>query len=318
MNAISTRTVRLHEYGEPLSVLVEERDDVPDPGPGQVRVLVEATGLNPADWEICRGFMGGLLPRGIGFDVAGTVDAVGEGVADVALGDSVFGTADIAGQTTGGVADVAILREWARMPEGLAPTQAATLPMVVKTADWTLGALGVQHVRTVLIHGAGSMVGFAAVQAATALGVRVIATAGPTYAADLEGFGATVMSYGAGMVERIREVAADPIDLVIDTAPPTPGTIADLLRLVDDPSNVVTISNHAEARESGARVNIDLLPGVADRLTPPRLVFERYAARVVDGTFRLPIARVLPLDAWREAVELSTSRHSRGKVVLVP
>src|SRR6202034_1113340 len=75
------RTVRFHDYGEPTDVLRMDRVAVPDPGPGRIRVLVHACGLNPADWALCRGLFPGELPRGIGLEVSGTVNAVGEGVA---------------------------------------------------------------------------------------------------------------------------------------------------------------------------------------------------------------------------------------------
>jgi NADPH:quinone reductase-like Zn-dependent oxidoreductase len=92
------RTVRFHGYGEPADVLRLETAPVPEPGPGRIRVAVHACGLAPADWALCRGLFPGTLPRGIGCDVSGTVEAVGEGVTDVAAGDPVFGTADFAGQ----------------------------------------------------------------------------------------------------------------------------------------------------------------------------------------------------------------------------
>ena len=120
--------------------------EIPDPPSGRVRVRVVAVGLNPADWELCRGFMPGTLPRGIGYDVAGIVDAIGGDVGQeadtgretVSVGDVVFGTADFVGQPSAGAADVAILNNWLRVPAGLDPVQAATLPMVVQTAAWTL------------------------------------------------------------------------------------------------------------------------------------------------------------------------------------
>ena len=95
------RTVRFHEYGEPGDVLRLETTAVPAPGPGRLRVLVHACGLAPADWALCRGLFAGDLPRGIGIDVSGTVDAVGDGVTDVAAGDLVFGTADWRGAPVG-------------------------------------------------------------------------------------------------------------------------------------------------------------------------------------------------------------------------
>lgn len=92
------RTVCFHENGEPADVLRLETAPVPEPGPGRIRVAVHACGLAPADWALCRGLFPGSLPRGIGCDVSGIVDAVGPGVTDVAVGDRVFGTADFAGQ----------------------------------------------------------------------------------------------------------------------------------------------------------------------------------------------------------------------------
>ena len=315
MSTVPSRVVRFHELGEPLDVLVEERTEIAAPPAGRVRVRVAATGLNPADWELCRGFMPGSLPRGIGYDVAGRVDAVGEGVEDVAVSDLVVGAADFAGQPSAGAADVAVLASWTRLPDGLDPIKAAVLPMVVQTAVWTLTAMGVGPATTMLVHGAGGMVGFAAVQVAIGLGARVIATAGPTYTADLEGFGARVTPYGAGMAERVRELAGGPVDLVLDAAPPTPGTVPMLLEVVDESEDAVTISNHDEARALGARVNLDLLAAAANPLVDP---LPEYVARTAAGTFRLPIARTFPLGAWREAAQLSLSRAPRGKVVLLP
>ena len=77
---------------------------------------------------------------------------------------------------------------------------------------------------------------------------------------------------------------------------------------------MVTISNHDDARSLGARVNLDLLGDMRTLADP----LPEYLARVAAGTFRLPVARVVPLERWREAVELSVSRAARGKVVLVP
>jgi len=319
MSAVSSRVLRFHEIGEPLEVLREERAEVPDPPTGNVRVRVLATGLNPADWELCRGFMPGALPRGIGYDVAGVVDAVGEGVDRGAarIGDVIFGTADFARQPSAGAAEVAILNNWSPVPAGLDPLRAATLPMVVQTAAWTLEIMDLEPGATLLVHGAGGMVGYAAVQIALKQGAKVIATAGPTFTADLEGFGARVTSYGTAMVDRVRILTdGRDVDFVLDTPRPGPGTLPDLIALAGgDPRRVMTISNHDEARALGARVNIDeFRPG----LTPLTALLPEYATLAAQGAFRLPIARSYPFEQWRDAVRLSLSGNPHGKVVLLP
>ncbi|WP_243062261.1 NADP-dependent oxidoreductase [Humibacter sp. RRB41] len=315
MSTITSRVLCFYDYGEPLDVLRYEVAEVADPPADRVRVRVEATGLNPADWQICRGFMAGSLPRGVGCDVAGRVDAVGENVTDVAIGDLVVGSADYAGQPSAGAAEVAILRSWTPIPDGLDPVNAATLPMVVQTAVWTIDAMGVDSDTTLLVHGAGSMVGYAAVQVALDRGANVIATAGPALEADLTGFGAHVTRYGEGMVDRVRELATGPVDLVLDAAPPVTGIIPTLIETVRDPNDVVTVSNHDDARQLGARVNLDMLRINGWPAYDPTV---QYAAKAAKGEFRLPIGRTFPLDDWRSAVELSLGRAPHGKIVLIP
>jgi NADPH:quinone reductase-like Zn-dependent oxidoreductase len=314
MSPLPATALRFHEYGEPAEVLRQDTVEVADPGPGRVRVRVAAVGLNPADWELCRGFLARSLPRGIGYDVAGAIDAVGAGVADVAVGDLVFGTADFLGQPSAGAADVAILDSWYRVPDGLDPARAAVLPMAVQTAVWTLDAMNVEPGTTLLVHGAGAMVGFAAVQIALRRGARVVATAGPTFAAELTAMGARVTAYGPGLADRVRELAGGPVDLVLDAPPPSPGTLPELIGLVGDAQRVMTISNHDEARRLGALVNLDHLTAPV----PAATFLPRYAALAADGAFGLPIARTYPLAEWRAAVELSMSGRPHGKVVLLP
>jgi NADPH:quinone reductase-like Zn-dependent oxidoreductase len=316
MSAIESRAIRFHETGEPLDVLREERVEVADPEEGRIRVRVLASGLNPADWELCRGFMPGTLPRGIGCDVAGVVDAIGAGVDDVMIGDVVFGSSDFGAQPSAGAADETILSLWFAVPDGLDPIQAATLPMVLETAVWTLDLMDVKPGETVLVHGAGGMVGYAAVQVAVRRGARVIATAGPTFATDLEGFGASVTPYGEGMVGRVRTLVDGRVDHVLDVSRPNAGAIADLVEIAGDPARVVTISNHDEARAQGARVNVDEL--LAAGSFPSADFLADYAALVASGDFRIPVAATFPLGRWRDAAELSLSGAPHGKIVLVP
>ena len=309
------RTVRFHEYGEPGDVLRLETAPVPDPGPDRIRVAVHACGLAPADWALCRGLFAGQLPRGIGCDVSGTVDAVGHGVTDVAVGDRVFGTADFAHCPSAGASDRAIMDHWFAVPAGLDLAAAAALPMALDTAYLHLTALGLTQGRTILINGAGGTIGFAAVQIALVRGLRVIATAGPTYAQRLRELGATVTSYGDGVVQRVKAVSDGPVDLVLNTAP-VGGALPDLVEIAGgDPSRVLTISDVEAARQLGVRDTFREAPAL---LSHRFEAFPEFARRAADGTFTVPIARAFPLEDWRAAMEISLAGQARGKLLLRP
>jgi NADPH:quinone reductase-like Zn-dependent oxidoreductase len=306
------RTVRFHEYGEPGDVLHLETAAVPAPGPGRIRIAVHACGLTPADWALCRGLFPGELPRGIGIDVSGTVDAVGDGVTDVAAGELVFGTADWAGAPAAGASDRAIMDHWFPVPPGLDPAQAAALPMALETAYRTLAQLGLSAEHTILVHGAGTTVGFAAVQIALLRGARVIATAGATYAQRLRDLGAAVTAYGPGMAERVSAISGGPIDLVLDTAP-VGGALPDLIRIAGgDPQRVLTIFDFPAAADLGARD-----PFQGDQ-TLRFDAFPEFAQLAADGTFTVPVARAFPLADWRAALELSLGNQAGGKLLLLP
>ena len=306
------RTVRFHEYGAPGDVLRLETVPVPDPGPGRIRVAVHACGLAPADWALCRGLFPGGLPRGIGCDVSGTVDAVGDGVTGVKTGDAVFGTADWAHCSSAGASDRAVMNRWFRVPDGLDLVQAAALPMTVDTAFWHLNALGFDPEKTIVVHGAGTTIGFAAVQIALLRGMRVTATAGQTYAQRLRALGAQVTAYGDGMVERVTEINGGPADLVLNTAP-VGGSLPDLVQIAGgDPKRVLTISDFAAAAELGVRDTFH-----EDRGNPVEALPE-FGQRAADGVFTVPIAGALPLDEWKTALAISQTGHARGKLLLLP
>jgi len=305
--------VRFHEYGAPGDVLHLETVPVPDPGPGRIRVAVHACGLAPADWALCRGLFPGSLPRGIGCDVSGTVDALGDGAADVSVGDLVLGNADWRGSSSAGASDYAIMDRWTAVPAGLDLTQAAALPMAVNTAYLHLTLLGLDPGKTILIHGAGSTIGYAAVQIALVRGMRVIATAGETYAQQLRELGAAVTSYGDGMVDRVQAVSNGPVDLVLDTAP-VGGALRDLIQIADgDPKRVLTCGGSVpEAAELGARDSFhEVRPEGVDALP-------EFAQLAANGRFSVPVAGAFPLEGWRTALGISQGGRARGKLLLLP
>ena len=256
----------------------------------------------------------GDLPRGIGIDVSGTVEATGDGVTDVAVGDLVFGTADWRGAPAAGASDRAVMDHWTPVPAGLDLTRAAALPMALETAYRHLAQLGLSAEHTILVHGAGSTIGFAAVQIALIRGARVIATAGQTYAQRLRDLGAAVTAYGHGMAERVGGISHGPVDLVLDTAP-VGGALPALVQIAGgDPKRVLTISDFAAAAELGVRDSFHEQFQPYDRSA----VFAEFAQLAADGKFTVPIAGTFPLDDWRTGMEISLSGQARGKLLLLP
>ncbi|WP_431919213.1 NADP-dependent oxidoreductase [Micromonospora wenchangensis] len=316
------RAVQFDRFGPP-DVLVLRDVTTPDPGVGQIRIAVRACGLNPADWAIVDGLFAGQLPsppRGVGLEVSGVVDAVGQGVTDVEVGDRVFGPAPYDGPTAG-AAEYALMTTWARLPGGVTDEQAAALPMAADTAWHALDDLGVRPGELLLVHGAGSSVGEAAVRLAVHRGVRVIATSGSAKAATLRQAGATVTGYGDGMGERVTTLAAGRIDRALDATPiagradrpgqasPSGSALPALIDLTGDPDRVLTISDFAAAAELGTRSTyIDMRYDLLDEI----------ARLAGSGVLTVTIARTFTLDAVREAADLSCSGRPGGKLVLLP
>lgn len=305
------KALYLETYGKPLDVLRLDEVAIPTPGTGQVRVRVYACALNPADWAVCEGFLPTPPPKGIGFDVSGTVDALGEGVANVSLGDRVFGVPDYMGYATCGAAEYAVLKVFLPIPEELDITEAAALPMAVETAARSIDLLGLTAGQTLMVNGGGTMTGFAAVQIALLRGAHVIASAGETFAGRLRKLGAKVTPYGDGMVERVRELAGGAPDFALHTAQ-VKGTLPDLVKVVDgDPKRVFSF---ADRDEEGIGVRTAWQERTALRYD----VLGHYAQLAAEGRFSIPISRTFPLEDWREAAEISMEKKAHGKLVLLP
>lgn len=323
MSAETMQALSYHAHGEPADVLRLEEAPIPAPGAGQVAVQVQACGLNPADWAFCRGQSYPKLPCGVGLDVSGVIVAVGDGVSGSRVGDAVYGPSDYTTYPTAGASDVAVLYHWERLPEGLSHVEASALPMVVETAARYLAWIGLERGQTLLINGAGTMVGFSAVQMALLKGARVIATAGETFAGQLRAMGVVVVPHGEGVVERVRALGGAAPDLLLDVAPVNlrPGAVAsalpDLIEIASgDPAHVMTIADHAGAAKTGARAgaeNIKAEGGFKLRWD----ALGDYGRLAAEGRFVIPVAATFALDDWREALDLSLAGRARGKLVLV-
>jgi NADPH:quinone reductase len=202
------QAVRVVRHGRPTEAIELGDVDVPEPGPGQVRVAVSAASVNFGDIARCRGGVAAVMaepPFTLGMDVAGVVDAVGDG-ADATVGQRVVG---IAAQSLGGMAEYALCGVVFAAPPELDDVEAAAF-----TLPFHLGWLalheraGVRAGETVLVRAGASAVGTAAIQIAVAAGAHVLAVAGGPDKAKL--------CLGLGAERAIDHTTDDVFDAVME------------------------------------------------------------------------------------------------------
>jgi NADPH:quinone reductase-like Zn-dependent oxidoreductase len=309
------KAVRFHEFGG-SEVLRYEDVEQPIPGAGQVRIRVAATSFNGVDGNIRAGYMQGPIPVELphtpGIDVAGTVDALGDGVDDVAVGDEVIGFLPMAG--TGAAAEyvIAPAEILTAAPKNIPLADSAALPLVGLTAWQALFDHGnLTAGQRVLINGAGGAVGGYAVQLAKEVGAQVIATAGPRSAERVAAAGADqVIDH---TTTEVTAAVTEPVDLVLNLAPVTPEQLAALVTLIRDGGALVntTVWMPAPSDEERGVRGIDLfVRSDADQLAD-------LAARVNTGELRVEVAQRVPLAELATVHAEAAAGALLGKTVII-
>jgi NADPH:quinone reductase-like Zn-dependent oxidoreductase len=296
------RAAQFRRFGGPDVLEIVELPE-PHAGAGEVRVRVRAAGVNASDWKKRSGQMDQELPQTLGYEAAGVVDEVGEGVTGVRAGDRVAGI----GGDGAAQAEFAVLSTWAPIPASLDYVGAAALPSTVETAARALDQLGVTEGSVVLVNGASGSIGSAAVQFATHRGARVIGTGSPATHDYLRSLGAEPVAYGEGMAQRVRAIVPHGVGLALDVA--GSGALPELIDLSGGAENVLTIADVAGAQEYGVRFS---------RGDSGRAEYAiAWAMQLVDeGTFRLPVGKTFSLENVAEAHRAGESGTVRGKLVL--
>ena len=302
------RALVYESYGSPAEVLHVGEAPEPHAGPGQVRIRVRAAGINPVDWKLMGGAMAGGAPLTDpvvpGFDAAGVVDEVGEGVTGVTVGD------DVLGLGSGAQAELSVLWAWAPKPAEVDWSVAAAAPTAVETTERALRLVGVEPGQTVFVDGGAGGVGAVAVQMAVAQGLTVVASASEANQGYLRELGATPVVYGDGLVERVRAAAPGGVDVVYDVAGKTP--VEDLLALAPSPGKVVSIANFTLPEHGGISTGGGQ-PG--ERRGPESMAV---AADLLRRSAVVIKVQTFPYERAAEAYATSTSGHVRGKLVLLP
>jgi NADPH:quinone reductase len=326
------KAIRVHQFGDPSVMKLEESPE-PAAGPGQVLVTIKAAGVNPVDTYIRAGTYAVLpaLPFTPGADGAGVVEAVGppDNVAhDFRPGDRVYIGGTVAGRAIGSYAEKALCTpdQVHRLPKGVSFTQGAGVNIPYVTAWRALFDKGhAQPNETVLIHGASGAVGVAAVQMASAAGLRVFGTAGTDRGRALakqqgadEVFDHTSADYqkqitaktGGKGVDLIVEMLAN-VNLVHD------------LEMIAIRGRVVIVGNRGalEINPRSIMSKDAIVTGFTNWNTTPKEFAAAHAA-VIAGMercgFRPEVGREVPLADAPKAHEAVMKPGAYGKIVLIP
>ena len=285
--------------------------DDPVVGPDSLLVEVAAAGINPVDWKIVAGYLQGAFPHHLpmipGWDVAGTVRAVGPAVS---ASRPVTASRRTPARTTCRTARTPSWSRspsapYAKVPEGVDLTTAGALPLAGLTAEQLLDATEVGEGDTVLVHAAAGGVGSFAVQLAALRGARVIGTASERNHDYLRGLGAEPVTYGDALVENVRALAPEGVDVVIDLIG---GDALDATpRLLADGGRVASIIDADAVEELGGRYVF---------VHPDGPMLGRLLQLVADGRLKVEIARTFPLERTGDALAANKEGHVRGKVVV--
>src|SRR4051812_46480321 len=310
------KAVRFHEYGDP-DVLRYEDIEIPTPGPGEVRLRVAASAFNPVDDGIRGGYLRDVfpvtLPHTPGIDIAGTVDALGEGVTGSQVGDDVIGFLPIVAD--GGAAEfvVAPAEALAPAPASVPLADAAAMPMVGLTAWQALfDDAGLTAGQRVLINGAGGAVGGYAVQLAKNAGAHVIATASPRSSEQVRTAGADeVIDHTS---TEVAAAVSQPVDVLLNLAPISAEEIVALVALVHSGGvvvNTVPTTPSPTEDERGVRAIGVFVRSDADQLS-------RLARMVDDGEVRVDVTERVPLAELPAIHAKAATGTLHGRVIVRP
>lgn len=294
------------EFGT-ADVLRPTELDAPEAGPGQVRVNVRVAGVMPYDPAV----RGGWTPAGYtmtfpeipGNEFAGVVDQVGEGVTGFTAGDEVLGFSMLKSYAEYVVVGA---DQIVRKPATMSWEVAGGFPGNAQGAALAMEVLAVGAGDTLLVHGASGGLGTLVVQLAKQLGAAaVVATASEPNHEYLRSLGAVPVTYGEGLVDRVRAVAPQGVDAALDLAGDE--ALRASVELVKDRNRIGTMVAYGIAGDLGVQI-------VRGERTAQRLagMVERYER----GELTVHLREVYPLERAADAHRDVESGHGRGKAVI--
>jgi NADPH:quinone reductase-like Zn-dependent oxidoreductase len=305
------QAVIIEKYGKE-DVLTYKEVEKPTPKADEVLVKVHVAAVNPVDWKIREGFgekLGLKLPVTLGCEIAGTVEAVGEGVEKFKVGDAVFGYISL--QRNGGYAEYAIVKtgEIVQKPESLDFENAAAIPVGALTSWQAIfDKAGLQNGQKILIHGAAGGVGSMAVQLAKAKGAYIFGTASGKNEQFVKDLG--VDRFIDYTKEKFEEVVKD-VDVVFDTV--GGDTLERSFQTLKKGGFLVTtVQPPPEDLAKKFEVNAAMV-----NVQPNAEQLAEITELVESGKVKTHVETVLPFAKVKKAHELSEAGRTRGKIVLI-
>lgn len=302
------KAVQVRQWGGWDATSIEDVDR-PKAEAGEVLIRVKATSVNPVDWAIREGYLQEYvsLPYMLGSDVAGDIEAVGEGVKGLEVGMAIFG---MKGMKGGAYAEYTTMlpEEFAIKPKSLSYQEAAAVPHAALTAWQTLFDIAhLEKGQRVLIHAAAGGVGHYAVQFAKLKGAYVIGTASANNETFVRGLGADeFVDYTSTPFENVVK----DVDVVFDTV--GYDTTARSYQLIKPGGILVSIVNPPDT-EAVAKYNIRATMYGAH----PDAAQLGEIGRLIDaGQVKPSIHQIMELHQIQQAHQLSQGRHVRGKLVV--
>ena len=324
------KAIRIHQFGDPDVMKLEE---VPDPTPGesrQVVVKVAAAGVNPVDTYVRTGTyaMKPDLPYTPGGEGAGTIEQVNAEVRNFKVGDRVFFLGSAAGRLAGGYAERVVCNETSvyPLPNNIDLKAGAAVPVAYATAYRALFDRGKADAgESVLVHGATGGVGLAAVQLAALYGMTVYGTGGTTHGRQLvldNGASAVFDHHARDYADRIKEATGGRgVDVVIE-----------MLANVNLDRDLDLLAEGGAVTVVGSRGRVEIDPrklmgkeGSVSGMTlwgggemALRRAFAAIAAGLKAGALRPVVGEAFGLSQAADAHRRVMEDGSRGKIILVP
>ena len=293
---------------------------VPEVTEGTVLIRVKAAGLNAFDNAVAAGMLTEMLPHEyplvLGRDAAGVVEAVGDGVDHVSIGDEVIGHVIMAPPMRAGtLAEYALVPAAAVTvkPAGLDFAAAAALPLAGAAAVAVVSAIDPRPGQVVLVNGASGGVGSFVIQLLASRGATVVATGTAEDNERLVELGASlVIDYTSSPVtEQVRSAHPDGVDALVDLVSYTPDALP--LEVVRQGGTVVSSMGAANDEALAGRG----LTGSNIMASPVREVVGPLAEQAAAGALRVHVATALPLDQAAEGLATIAEGRAHGKIVVI-